>query len=91
MGFIGRLRGFVRNSLLINDLQRSLPNYAACRLLLPAFPFEVGHDALLSIRKGFREAELRDLLEGLHNVTVSVSSAPLFRIRAVVRFIGVAA
>lgn len=87
---IGRLRGFVRSSLLINDLQRSLANYAACRLLLPAFPFEVGHDALLSIRKGFREAELKDLLEGLQNAAVSVSSAPLFRIRAVVRFIGVA-
>jgi SAM-dependent methyltransferase len=90
MRLIDRLRGFVRSSLLINDLQRSPANYAACRLLLPAFPFEVGHDALLSIRKGFRAAELEDLLAGLQDAAVSVSSAPLFRIRAVVRFIGVA-
>jgi hypothetical protein len=85
---IQRLRAFVRRSLLINDLRRSLAHYAACRLLLPAFPARVGHDALISIRKGFREAELANLLAGLEDAAVSVSRAPLFRVRAVVRFIG---
>jgi hypothetical protein len=85
---IHRLRAFVRRSLLINDLRRSLAHYAACRLLLPAFPARVGHDALLSIRKGFREAELENLLAGIEDAAVSVSRAPLFRVRAVVRFPG---
>lgn len=90
ISLIGRLRAFVRSSLLINDLRRSLAHYAACRLLLPAFPARVGHDALISIRKGFREAELENLLTVLEDAAVSVSRAPLFRVRAVVRFRGIA-
>ncbi|MDO8596163.1 MAG: methyltransferase domain-containing protein, partial [Sulfuricaulis sp.] len=51
-----RLRGFVRNSLLINDLRRSqLASLAAGLLLVAtAAPAGVRHDALLSIRRPVR-------------------------------------
>jgi hypothetical protein len=46
----------------------------------------VRHDALLSIRRGFKIKELRSLLWQLENVTVSVEPARWFRIAAIIRF-----
>jgi len=83
-----RLRGFVRKSLLINDLRRSRLASLAARLLLvaTAAPAGVRHDALLSIRRGFKIDELRTLLRQLDGVTVSVEPASWFRIAAIIRF-----
>ena len=83
-----RLRGFVLNSVLINDLRRSRLASLAARLLLSGTgtPAGVRHDALLSIRRGFKIKELRSLLWQLENVTVSVEPARWFRIAAIIRF-----
>jgi len=81
-----RLRGFVLNSVLINDLQRSRMASLATRLLLAGKPAGVRHDALLSIRRGFNISELSRLLRQLDRVTVSVEPARWFRIVAIIRF-----
>jgi hypothetical protein len=83
-----RLRGFVRGSVLINDLRRSRLASLAARLLLAAAgaPAGVRHDALLSIRRGFKIRELRPLLRQLDGVMVSVKPALWFRIAAIIRF-----
>ena len=81
-----RLHGFVLNSVLINDLRRSRLAYLAARLLLAATPAGVRHDALLSIRRGFKISEMRSLLRQLDNVTLSVKPIRWFRIAAIIRF-----
>ena len=83
-----RLRGFVLNSVLINDLQRSRLASLSARLLLfgTGTPAGVRHDALLSIRRGFKIKELVTLLRQLDSVTVSVEPARWFRIAAIIRF-----
>jgi Methyltransferase domain len=81
-----RLRGFVRNRVLINDLRRSRLASLAARLLLAGWPAGVRHDALLSIRRGFKISELRSLLRLLDGVTVSVEPARWFRLAAIIRF-----
>ena len=83
-----RLRGFVRNSVLINDLRRSRLASLATRLLLAGTdtPAGVRHDALLSIRRGFNISELSSLLRRLDRVRVSVEPARWFRIAAIIRF-----
>lgn len=81
-----RLRGFVLNSVLINDLRRSRLASLAARLLLAGAPAGVRHDALLSIRRGFKIRELSTLLRRLDRVTVSVEPARWFRIAAIIRF-----
>ena len=81
-----RLHGFVLNSVLINDLRRSRLAYLAARLLLVTTPAEVRHDALLSIRRGFKISELRSLLRQLDSITVSVEPTRWFRIAAIIRF-----
>ena len=83
---VQRLRGFVLNSVLINDLRRSRLSSLAARLLLAGTPAGVRHDALLSIRRGFKISELSTLLRQLDSVTVSVESARWFRIAAIIRF-----
>ncbi len=82
------LRGFILNSVLINDLRRSPLASLSARLLLigTGAPAGVRHDALLSIRRGFKITELRSLLRQLENVTVSVKPARWFRIAAIIRF-----
>ncbi len=84
-----RLRGFVINSVLINDLRRSRLASLAARLLLTGTgaPAGVRHDALLSVRRGFKTSELSTLLRQLHSVTVSVEPARWFRIAAIIRFL----
>jgi len=81
-----RLRGFVLNSVLINDLRRSRLASLAARLLLVGAAAGVRHDALLSIRRGFKIGELSTLLRQLDSVTVSVEPARWFRIAAIIRF-----
>ena len=83
-----RLRGFVLNSVLINDLRRSRLASLATRLLLAGTntPAGVRHDALLSIRRGCKINELNTLLRQLDSVTVSVKPARWFRIAAIIRF-----
>ena len=83
-----KLRGFVLNSVLINDLRRSRLASLAARLLLAGTgtPAGVRHDALLSIRRGFKISELSTLLRQLDSVTVSVEPARWFRIAAIIRF-----
>ena len=83
-----RLRGFVLNSVLINDLRRSRLSSLAARLLLAATgaPASLRHDALLSIRRGFKISELGTLLRRLDSVTVSVEAVRWFRIAAIIRF-----
>jgi len=83
-----RLRRFVRKSLLINDLRRSALADLAAKLLLTSIraPAGVRHDALLSIRRGFRVHELKALLGQLDGATATVAPARWFRIAAIVRF-----
>lgn len=83
---IAHLRERVTGSLLINDLCRCWPNYLACGMLAPVLSPGVRHDALLSIRRGFRVAELRHLLARVPRATVSVARAWFFRVQAVIRF-----
>lgn len=83
---VRHLRTVVKRSLLINDLRRSPLGYLGCMLLARGFPPDVRHDALLSIRKGFKEIEMRELLQRLGDVSVEVSATRFFRMQAVVRF-----
>ena len=83
-----KLRDFVLNRVLINDLRRSRLASLAARLLLTGTgaPTGVRHDALLSVRRGFKISELSTLLRQLHSVRVSVEPARWFRIAAIIRF-----
>lgn len=82
------LRHQVRGPVLINDLLRSRWSTLAARGLLAAVgaPAGVRHDALLSIRRGFRPHELATLLNRLPNSTATVRTAPFFRVAAAVEF-----
>ena len=86
LNLVRHLQTVVTRSLLINDLRRSPLGYLGCMLLVRGFPPDVRHDALLSIRKGFKEIEMRKLLQGLEDVSVDVSAAHFFRVQAVVQF-----
>lgn len=86
LALLHRLRGFVRSSVLINDLRRSRWSALAATLLLGLAPAGVRHDALLSIRRGFKRVELGALLRQLDSVDVSVELAHWFRLAAVVRY-----
>lgn len=81
------LRGFVYRSVLINDLRRTWPHYIGAMLLTSGMPSELRHDALLSIRRGFRPLELQQLLEQLPNASILVETGWLFRVSAVIRYI----
>lgn len=84
-----KLRGFVIHSVLINDLRRSRWASPAARPLLAGTGASAGvrHDALLSIRRGFKLGELSTLLRQFDRVTVSVEPARWFRIAAIIRFL----
>ncbi len=60
---IKRLRGYVRQSLLINDLHRAAGPYLACGAMRPFLPGLIWHDAMLSVKRGFRPDQLRQLLQ----------------------------
>ena len=88
LALLKHLRGFVRSSVLINDLRRSRLSSLSARLLLAGTraPAGVRHDDLLSIQRGFKTKELRTLLQQLDNVTVSVKPVPWFRVSAIIQF-----
>lgn len=86
LALLRRLRGFVLDSVLINDLRRSRLSYLGVKALLIGAPAKARHDALLSIRRGFKVDELGALLRRLDGVTVSVEPTRWFRIAAVIRF-----
>lgn len=86
LALLQRLRGFVRSSVLINDLRRSRLASLAARVPLVGAPAGVRHDALLSIRRGFKISELKALLRQLDRVEVSVEAARWFRVAAILRF-----
>jgi hypothetical protein len=83
-----RIRSYVLDSVLINDLLRSRQASLAAKLLLASTgrPGGVWHDALLSIQRGFTKSELGALLQQLESATVSVDTARWFRIAAIIRF-----
>ena len=83
-----RLRGFVIDSVLINDLRRTQLTNLSAKLLLSctAMPAGVWHDALLSIQRGFTVGELNDLLQQVDNVTFSVEKSRWFRISAIIKY-----
>ena len=84
-GLIERLRGFVRTALLINDLHRCLLNDLACRVRVLPEDREIRHDALLSIRRGFKPAGLAHILRE-HDPAAVVRRAWFCRLAGVVRF-----
>jgi 2-polyprenyl-3-methyl-5-hydroxy-6-metoxy-1,4-benzoquinol methylase len=79
------IRALVRGSVLINDLERSLLNLAGCWILSRGWPRAVQHDGLLSVRRGFRAAELERLLADLPRSRVEVRTMFPGRIAAAVR------
>jgi hypothetical protein len=87
VALVHHLRGFVTRALLINDLRRSGLNRLACRLLSLGRDPVVRHDALLSVRRGFRPADLAAILASA-GVPFKVTTAWFCRVVAVVRFDG---
>ncbi len=82
---IEHLRGFVRKAVLINDLHRCLANYVVCLILVLPLGPEIRHDALLSIRRGFKPRELVRLL-AQHGPAAVVQRMWFCRVAGVVRF-----
>jgi hypothetical protein len=80
------LRTFVSQSVLVNDLQRCGVSYRGLAAISWLFSPAVRHDALLSIRRGFRPGKLRRLFERLKGVSVSVTRHWFCRVACVVRF-----
>ncbi len=82
---ITHLRGFVRKAVLINDLYRCWPNYVVCFLLVLPLDREIRHDALLSIRRGFKPRELVRRLAP-HDSGAAARRMWFCRVAGVVRF-----
>ncbi len=82
---ITHLRGLVRKAMLINDLHRCLANYLMCFLLVLPLDREIRHDALLSIRRGFKPRELARRLAKHDPMTVA-RRMWFCRVAGVVRF-----
>jgi hypothetical protein len=82
---IMHLQGFVRHALLINDLHRCTLNYVVAAILTARVDPELRHDALLSIRRGFKPMELTGIL-GKHDPAPQVRRAWFCRVAGVVRF-----
>lgn len=81
-----KLRPLVRKSVLINDLRRTPPAWLAAGLLTAGLPPELRHDAMLSVRRGFKLNELASLLRQIPGCAISVNAAWCFRISAVIGF-----
>ena len=82
---IAHLRGYVRKALLINDLHRCALNYAVASILTAPLDRRLRHDALLSIRRGFKPVELATMLRK-HDPAAAVHREWFCRIAGVVRF-----
>lgn len=84
---IKHLRAIVRNSLFINDLRRSSPAFMGLLPVGPFLPAGVWHDAMMSIRRGFRPDTLGALLRRLPRVSVKTQHEMFFRVTAEVSFL----
>jgi hypothetical protein len=71
--------------VLINDLHRCRLNYLVAGILTATVDREIRHDALLSIRRGFKPAELARMLRR-HDPAATVRRAWFCRVAGVVRF-----
>lgn len=83
---IEKLRSYVLRGVLINDLRRSFVNYMICLLAVCLLPKGVRHDALISIRRGFKPDELHRLLTRVENADVTVKVQNFSRLTAAIRF-----
>lgn len=83
---IERLRSYVLKGVLINDLRRNSISYAGCFVVVCLLPRGVKHDALLSIRKGFKPEELSRLLSRIDDARVTVEVQNFSRLAAAIRF-----
>jgi len=83
---VEHLRRIVRRSVLLNDLRRTALHFAGAVLLTALACPGLRHDALVSIRRGFRVADLQRTLGRIHAGSLRVENAWLFRIRAIVQF-----
>jgi hypothetical protein len=83
---IERYSRWAREAVVINDLQRHPVFYCLTWLRTLITSPENRHDALLSVKKGFLEEELRRLGEETGDCSIEVKKMPLFRLRAVIRF-----
>jgi hypothetical protein len=83
---IGHIRGYVRRSLLINDLRRDAMHYVGACLLRVSASSDLLKDALLSIRRGFRADELAALLANVEGACVKAGNAWMYRVWATVCF-----
>jgi hypothetical protein len=81
------LRGFVRRAVLINDLHRCLLNYLVCYVLALPLDRRIRHDALLSIRRGFKPAELAATLRR-HDPAPTVRRSWFCRVAGIVHLNG---
>jgi SAM-dependent methyltransferase len=83
---IEKLRSYVLRGVLINDLRRSFVSYMSCLLLVCPLSKGVRHDALISIRKGFKPDGLRRLLSRIDDADVTVKIQNFSRLTAAIRF-----
>ncbi len=83
---IQKLRSYVLRGILINDLRRNFVNYMICLLLVCPLSKGVRHDALISVRKGFKPDELRRLLSRIDDADVTVKVQNFSRLTAAIRF-----
>lgn len=83
---IDRLRTLGCRTVLINDLHRSLLCYVGCLIASLFIAADVRHDALLSIRKGFKPAQLYDLMRKIPQTRASVQTAWFGRVYAIINF-----
>lgn len=81
-----RLRLFVRGSVLINDLRRTPAALLGAYLLTTGLSAGVRHDAMQSVRRGFKVEELQSLLQQIPDSMVTVKAAWCLRVAAVVGF-----
>jgi SAM-dependent methyltransferase len=87
LALLEQLGTYVRGSVLINDLKRCGVCYRGFAAMAWLFSPTVRHDALLSIRRGFRPGKLRRLLARAEGaISVSVTRHRFCRLAGVVRF-----
>ena len=72
--------------VLVVDLYRGPLAYWSCRVLTAAAPHVLRHDACLSVRKGFRPAELQTLAERIPGARCRTGRTVFQRVWAAVRF-----
>jgi len=86
LGIIEKLRSYVLRSVLINDLWRNSIGYMSCLCLVCSLHKGLKHDALLSVRKGFKPGELRRLLSRIDDANAIVTIQNFSRLTAAIRF-----